>query len=86
MPKAQALGAVSGVFPRADAKLVIDKMRELEVEELARQQMVLGKTPAPAPAAETTPRITIDDFVKVDMRVGIVKTAAVVKNSIFSAA
>jgi methionyl-tRNA synthetase len=75
----QLLGAVSGVFPRADAKLSIEKMRELEVEEYARQMAVLGKT-VPA-AAASDPKITIDDFLKVDMRVGLVKEAAAVKGS-----
>ncbi len=60
LPAGQLLGTVSAVFPRADAKLSIEKMRELEVEEYARQQALLGKTVAPAP--ET--KITIDDFLK----------------------
>jgi methionyl-tRNA synthetase len=81
----QMLGAVSAVFPRADVKASIEKMRELEVEEYARQQALLGKTVAPAkPAAEAAAedgRITIDDFLKVDLRVGLVKQAASVKNS-----
>jgi methionyl-tRNA synthetase len=75
----QALGAVSAVFPRADAKVAIDKMRALEVEEYARQQKVLGKTVPVAPAED--PKITIDDFLKVDLRVGVVKEAAAVKGS-----
>ncbi len=81
----QMLGAVSAVFPRADVKASIEKMRELEVEEYARQQALLGKTVAPAkPPAEAAAedgRITIDDFLKVDLRVGLVKQAATVKNS-----
>ncbi len=74
----QLLGAVSAVFPRADAKLSIEKMRELEVEEYARQMAVLGKT---VPKAEEEARIAIDDFLKVDMRVGIVREAAAVRGS-----
>ncbi len=38
---------------------------------------MLGKTVAPA--AEATPRISIDDFLKVDLRVGQVLTAEPVK-------
>jgi methionyl-tRNA synthetase len=76
----QLLGAVSAVFPRADAKTVIPRMRELETEEYARQQAVLGKTPPP-PAAPEEPKITIEDFTKVEMRVGVVKEAVVVKGS-----
>jgi methionyl-tRNA synthetase len=77
MPEGQLLGVVTGVFPRADAKASIDKMRELEVEEFARQQALLGKTvPVPVAPVDSKPQITIDEFVKVDMRVGIVKEAA----------
>ena len=74
----QPLGAVSAVFPRADAKASIEKMRELEIEEYARQQAVLGKT-VPVPAAQDA--IAIDDFLKMEMRVGLVKEAAAVKGS-----
>jgi methionyl-tRNA synthetase len=74
----QALGTVEPVFPRADAKVAIEKMRALEVEEYARQQAVLGKT---VPVVAEDPKITIDDFLKVDMRVGVVKEAAAVKGS-----
>lgn len=81
LPGGQLLGGVSGVFPRADVKASIEKMQQLEVEELARQQALLGKTVAPPPVAETTPQITIDDFVKIDMRVGLVKEAAAVKGA-----
>jgi methionyl-tRNA synthetase len=85
----QLLGTVAAVFPRADAKASIEKMRELEVEEYARQQAVLGKTvpaveekqPDEKKAAEGDGKITIDDFLKVDLRVGLIKEAAAVKNS-----
>jgi methionyl-tRNA synthetase len=78
LPAGQAIGKVEAVFPRADPKLSIEKMRELEVEEYARQQAVLGKT---VPKADAEPKIAIDDFLKVDMRVGVVKEAAAVKGS-----
>jgi methionyl-tRNA synthetase len=78
LPAGQTLGAVSAVFPRADPKISIEKMKELEVEEFARQQAVLGKT---VPKPEVTPSITIDDFLKVDLRVGIVLDAAPVPKS-----
>jgi methionyl-tRNA synthetase len=80
----QTLGPVTGVFPRADVKASIEQMMELEKQEVARQLELLGKKPEPAPVASATvgtPPITIDDFVKVDLRVGIVKDAAVVKGS-----
>ncbi len=82
LPAGQKIGEVSAVFPRADAKVSIDKMKQLEVEELARQQAILGKSPEPSAAAATTDnRITIDDFIKVDLRVGQVKQASAVKGS-----
>ncbi|HEY4360488.1 MAG TPA: methionine--tRNA ligase [Bryobacteraceae bacterium] len=79
----QQLGTVEGVFPRADAKVAIEKMKEGEAIEFARQQALLGKTPVPA-IAESAPKsdlITIDDFVKVDLRVGLVKSAVPVKGA-----
>jgi methionyl-tRNA synthetase len=77
----QKLGRVEGVFPRADPKVAIARMQEYEAVEYARQQAVLGKA-APAPAAEVTAdHISIDDFAKVDLRVGLVKSAAAVKGA-----
>jgi methionyl-tRNA synthetase len=73
LPGGQLLGTVSGVFPRADAKASIEKMKDLEVEEFSRQQALLGKT--------LPSQITIEDFAKVDLRVGIVREAAPVKGA-----
>ena len=53
-------------------------MKELEIEQYARQQAVLGKT---LPKPEVTPPITIDDFLKVDLRVGVILDAAAVPKS-----
>ena len=84
----QKLREVSPVFPRIEAKPAIARMRELEETERARQDALLGKKPEAAPAAPlphpTEPAseaITIDDFVKVDLRVGIVKSAQPVKGA-----
>ena len=79
----QALGSVIGVFPRADAKASIEKMRGLENEELVRQQALLGKAKPPEAkaAADGSSQITIDDFSKVDLRVGIVKSAEPIKGA-----
>jgi methionyl-tRNA synthetase len=55
-------------------------MRKMEEEETARQAVLMGKKPAEAaPAGE--PKIPIDDFTKVDLRVGLVVFAERVKNS-----
>ena len=83
LPAGQAIGEVAAVFPRIDAAPAIEKMRLLEEQETARQQALMGKT-APqetAPVAGENAGITIDDFTKVDLRVGQVKTAARVKGA-----
>jgi methionyl-tRNA synthetase len=82
---------VEAVFPRIEAKPAIARMRELEEQERARQDGLLGKAPEPAAekpsvAAATEHAagngvITIDDFGKVDLRVGIVKSATAVKGA-----
>ena len=84
----QKLNPVEGVFPRADPKIVIAKMIDLEAQEVSRQKKLLGQTEtpdekaaAPPPTAAQDALISIDDFVKVDLRVGIVKDAAAVKGS-----
>ncbi len=85
----QKLGEIAGVFPRLDGKVVIPRMQELEIEEKARQDLLLGRK-AEEPASVTAvlpggmalaPQITIDDFVKIDLRVGVVMTAEPLKGS-----
>jgi methionyl-tRNA synthetase len=75
----QKIGEVAGVFPRIELKPAVDKMRELEAEVTAAQQVLMGKKPEPVP--EGPAKIAIDDFLKVDLRVGLVLTAQPVKNS-----
>lgn len=102
----QSIGQIGPVFPRIDAKVAIEKMKELETEETARQQELMGKKPAAAantsevnlvaetPAQEATAptaaatgvappseKIAIDDFSKVDLRVGQVLSAERLKGS-----
>ena len=72
----QEIEPASGVFPRADVKTMIEKMKEGEAAELLRQQALMGGKPI----ADTS-HITIDDFIKVDLRVGEVKTASAVKGA-----
>jgi methionyl-tRNA synthetase len=80
----QKIGAISGVFPRLDLKPAVEKMQELEEAEKKRQAALLGKStdvPAGAPIAPLAAEISIDDFAKVDLRVGIVKSAVTVKGA-----
>ena len=60
----------------------IAKMEHLEVQEKARQAALFGSPkPAAAPASDGAGKITIDDFVKVDLRVGQVVSAERVKGA-----
>ena len=45
LPSGQHLGTTGAIFPRADAKIAIPKMQELETAEVARQMEILGKKP-----------------------------------------
>jgi methionyl-tRNA synthetase len=75
----QKIGEIAGVFPRIELKKAVDDMRELEAKVTADQQVLMGKKPEPV--VEGPPKIAIDDFLKVDLRVGLVLTAQPVKNS-----
>ena len=74
----QKIGEVAAVFPRIEAKQAIAAMQELEVKATAEQAVMMGKSPAPQPES---PKIPIDDFSKVDLRVGLVLSAERVKGS-----
>jgi methionyl-tRNA synthetase len=92
LPFGTKLGEVSPVFPRAD-KSAITRMQQLEDQErnsaVEPAKESLTPTAAPAPqenatsSAPTTSdgKITIDDFAKIDLRVGLVKTAERVPKS-----
>ena len=83
----QKTGALSAVFPRLEVKPTIEKMQELEESEKQRQAVLMGKAAPEAPAATPAPitaatdYISIDDFAKVDLRVGEVKSAERVKGA-----
>jgi methionyl-tRNA synthetase len=80
----QPIGQIAPVFPRIDAKSAIDRMRALEEEETARQAKLMGRSAAPEAKPGITPpspKIEIDDFVKVDLRVGQVLSAEPVKGA-----
>jgi methionyl-tRNA synthetase len=85
LPAGQKVGEVAAIFPRLESKVAIEKMLELEAAETKRQKALFGKTAEPAaPAVPTAPiaeTITIDDFGKVDLRVGIVLSAEPMKGA-----
>jgi len=86
------LGEISPVFPRAD-KSAIERMQKMEDQQrgpVAEEPKAAASAapPNPQPAAGTPPaaaasdgKITIDDFAKVDLRVGVVKIAERVPKS-----
>jgi len=84
------LGSVQPVFPRAD-KSAIERMQQMEQQRTATQAAVTSAQAGPpatpataapaAPAAAADGRISIDDFAKVEMRVGQVKVAEKVKGA-----
>ena len=81
----QKIGEIAAVFPRLDLKEAVEKMRALETEVAAQQAALLGKkatgeSPVPPPQA-TGSTIGIEDFAKVDMRVGQVLSAEPVKGA-----
>ncbi|MGB8582295.1 MAG: methionine--tRNA ligase [Candidatus Sulfotelmatobacter sp.] len=85
LPLATKLGEVHPVFPRAD-KSAIERMQKMEEEQRTTPAADLApatmETPAQTNAAVTPPaapavndKISIDDFSKIDLRVGLVKVA-----------
>ena len=80
------IGELAAVFPRVEKSEVLEKIAIME-EEIVRPKQtpaaapsaVPAAAPAPAAAAAATPakpgKIGIDDFLKVEMRVGQVKSA-----------
>src|SRR5580704_12556653 len=76
-----ALGKLQPLFPRVDKTEAIERIEAMTEEE--RNPAPAAATPTPAPAASTPAaaaaagiaQIGIDDFTKVEMRVGEIKTA-----------
>jgi methionyl-tRNA synthetase len=81
LPAGQQVGKVSGVFPRLDAKPSIEKMEELEAKEKERQAALFAPASAAPTAQPASTKISIDDFTKVEMRVGLVLAAEPVKGA-----
>jgi methionyl-tRNA synthetase len=84
------LGTVEAVFPRAD-KSTIERMQKMEEQQRSAPAVAEAGPSAPAPAASVSPatsatpladgKISIEDFAKVDLRVGQVKVAEKVKGA-----
>jgi methionyl-tRNA synthetase len=78
----EEIGGTGPLFPRLEADKSIAAMRALEEKVTAEQNIMMGKTAAPAAAPiETSPKVPVDDFLKVDLRVGLVQFAERVKGS-----
>ena len=77
----QRIGKVEAVFPRIELKPAVEKMQQLEIVEKDRQNALLGKKPEAASVAFEQNFIGIDDFGKVDLRVGKVLSAESVKGA-----
>ena len=87
LPLGTKLGEVQAVFPRAD-KSAIERMQKMEEEQRSApvaeaSAAVPGSTGAPLASAAAGPasvaapneKISIDDFAKIELRVGLVKVA-----------
>jgi methionyl-tRNA synthetase len=71
------LGEVQPVFPRAD-KSAIERMQKMEEREVAQPQTTAQPSTLAVPAQSSVAadgKISIDDFAKVELRVGQVKIA-----------
>lgn len=81
LPPGSRLEPASPIFPRAE-KEIVERMQEIEKEaapaRTASEASAAPASPAAAPAAE---RIAIDDFKKVDLRVGQIRLAERVKGT-----
>jgi len=84
LPLGTKLGEVQPVFPRAE-KSAIERMQKMEEEHRGTPvaEAPAANTPAQTNAVQETPaavataneRISIDDFAKIELRVGMVKVA-----------
>jgi methionyl-tRNA synthetase len=86
LPPGTRLGKIEPVFPRAD-KSAIERMNKMEEERrtpAAAEPATMTPAPlapVPAPVVVADSKITIDDFAKIELRVGLVKVAERVKGA-----
>ncbi len=77
-----AIGATEGIFPRIDKSKIMSEIKESIPSETPVSAGGHSEPPVSADAqAETDNFITIDDFIKVDLRVGEIKVAERVPNA-----
>ena len=78
------IGKPEGVFPRADKKEILERIETMENEirnpaaatpATSHESQVTSHAPAAAAAPATPAKIGIEDFAKVELRSGIVKSA-----------
>jgi len=77
------IGNLEGIFPRVEKSEAIERIEAMEQEQSkAPETAPSAAVPASplsgaaaAPAVAATPKIGIEDFAKVEMRVGLVKSA-----------
>jgi methionyl-tRNA synthetase len=85
LPSGSHIGEPEAIFPRVDKKETSERIEAME-EEIRNPGTAAPSSPASAPAAAPAPaaaapapapdaKIAIEDFAKVQMRVGVVKTA-----------
>lgn len=79
--RAAHVGKPEGVFPRVDKKEAFERIEamEEEIRNPASSTPTTGgaaqASAAPAPSAAASAKIGIEDFAKIEMRVGVVKSA-----------
>ncbi len=72
------IGSIQPVFPRIDKAKIMEEIQNKEVDTKGKQSAQISVGPVPEPAVETvgvTSFIEINDFAKVDLRVGQVLSA-----------
>ena len=82
LPVGEKIGKVEAVFPRLQKEETLQKLRQLQ--EQASQKGLPGKAAPPlvsGPPPVSPERIKLDDFLKLDLRVGEIRTAEPVKGA-----
>src|SRR5216684_4631948 len=68
------IGKLEGIFPRVEKSETIERIESMEQEQ-SKAAEAAAATPAPTPAAAAPAKIGIEDFARIEMRVGLVKSA-----------